>query len=42
MNTDFFTKEVRVLIKDYCEFVQLKLPTGDVHKEKVLIPHLKK
>tara|TARA_B110000211_G_C13973295_1_gene505982 strand:+ start:292 stop:1062 length:771 start_codon:yes stop_codon:yes gene_type:complete len=42
MNTDFFSKEVRVLTKDYCEFEQLKLPTGDVHKEKVLIPHLEK
>ena len=42
MNTDFFTKEVRVLIKDYCEFVQLKLPPGDKHQQKVFKRHLEK
>ena len=42
MNTDFFTKDVRVLIKDYCEFEQLKLPTGDEHQQKVFIRHLEK
>ena len=42
MNTDFFTKEVRVLIKDYCEFEQLKLPPGDKHQQKVFIRHLEK
>jgi len=42
MNTDFFTKEVRVLIKDYCESVQLKLPPGDKHQQKVFIRHLEK
>ena len=42
MNTDFFTKEVRALIKDYCEFEQLKLPPGDKHQQKVFIRHLEK
>ena len=42
MNTDLFTKEVRILIKDYCEFEQLKLPTGDKHQQKVFKRHLEK
>jgi|TARA_B110000211_G_scaffold114158_1_gene132392 hypothetical protein len=42
MNTDFFTKEVRALIKDYCEFEQLKLPTWNKHPRSTIIRHLKK
>jgi len=42
MNTDFFTEDVRVLIKGYCEFEQLKLPTGDKHQQKVFKRHLEK
>jgi len=42
MNTDFFTKEVQVLIKDYCEFEQLKFLTGGISHRRVFIRHLKK
>jgi len=42
MNSEFFTKDVQLLIKDYCEFEQLKLHTGNLHQEKEYDVHLGK
>jgi hypothetical protein len=42
MNSEFLTKDVLLLIKDYCEFEQLKLQTGNLHQEKDYNVHLSK